>query len=155
MFLDDRLPARFWDKVIPEPNSGCWLWIGATTLQGYGRISVGNRKCEMAHRFAYRGLVGAFDENLDLDHLCRVGLCVNPLHLEPVTHRENMLRGDTIGARQVARINATGTCIHGHDYAANVIVRKNGKRECRECHRIRLREAYYRDRCEKVAKDGR
>jgi hypothetical protein len=54
----------------------------------------------MAHRFAYELLVGPIPEDLELDHLCRVRHCVNPAHLEPVTHLENILRGMRAAAQQ-------------------------------------------------------
>ncbi len=51
---DSRLPNRFWDKVVPEPNSGCWLWIGAVTPTGYGVIGLGTRRDGniLAHRWS-------------------------------------------------------------------------------------------------------
>lgn len=81
-FGDDRLPDSFWDLVVPEPNSGCWLWIGWLNGPGYG-----------PHRKVYRTLVGPFARRLHLDHLCRTPICCNPDHLEPVTHAENVRRG--------------------------------------------------------------
>jgi hypothetical protein len=130
-FGDSRLPDRFWSKCIPEPNSVCWLWLGAVTQQGYGRISVGNRRCVMAYRFAFEHAVGPIPNGLDLDHLCRNGYCVNPAHLEPVTHRENMLRGDTFAARQ-SRVTH---CPRGHAYDSINTRTRRGKRECRTCAR--------------------
>ena len=81
---------RFCAKVSPEPNTGCWLWTGAT-VRGYGQFWQGDRKI-LAHRFAYVNLVGLVPIGKELDHLCRVRCCCNPAHLEPVTRRENMLR---------------------------------------------------------------
>lgn len=71
----------------------CWLWTGAKTGDDYGVIIEGGRKVG-AHRWLYERLVGPVPEGLDLDHLCRRHDCVNPDHLEPVTHQENIRRGD-------------------------------------------------------------
>lgn len=84
---------RFWPKV-ERVEDGCWLWTASLTGDGYGRISLGGKFGPMglAHRVAYELLVGPIPEGLELDHLCRVRRCVNPEHLEPVTHAENVRR---------------------------------------------------------------
>jgi len=89
------LSARFDEKVISEPNSGCWLWLGATMRNGYGVIGLGGRAdgTALAHRVAYQTLRGDIPDGFDLDHLCRNRACVNPDHLEPVTRRVNWERG--------------------------------------------------------------
>lgn len=93
----------------------------------------------MAHRVAYEATVGPIPKGLQVDHLCRNRLCVNPSHLEAVTPAENKRRGFSPPA-----INARKThCIHGHELAgANVYYRKDrpGRRQCRECERIRKRK---------------
>ena len=77
---------RFLEKIIPEPNSGCWLWSGASISAGtcYGIIGRGGRKdgYELAHRLSYAIHKGPIPAGLELDHKCRVTLCVNPDHLE-------------------------------------------------------------------------
>lgn len=131
---DDRLPSRFWDKVQPEPNSGCWLWT-ACLSEGYGAFGLG-KVVKRAHRIAYEALVGPVEQGLDLDHLCRVRSCCNPAHLEPVTRRENLLRGDTVTARSAAATH----CPQGHPYDAkntNVHRVRGGRglaRRCRTCN---------------------
>ena len=81
--MSNTLYQRFWAKV--NKTDTCWLWT-ASTLNGYGQIKAGGRfgKILLAHRVAYEMLVGPIPEGLQLDHLCRVTLCVNPKHLEPV-----------------------------------------------------------------------
>ena len=84
---------RFMDKVSPEPNSGCWLWTGYT-LKGYGRFGAGGRSAGVvyAHRFSYEMHKGIIPVGLEIDHTCNVKSCVNPDHLEAVTHQENIQR---------------------------------------------------------------
>ena len=139
---DERLPQRFWDKVIPEPMSGCWLWAGTTNPKGYGRFFVGaeNSKhiMKMTHRISYETLVGGFSPDLVIDHLCLNQSCCNPQHLEPVTGHENSLRY----TRGIIK------CPAGHPYdAENTCLRSRGSRECRTCMRARL------SRARKAAKD--
>jgi hypothetical protein len=129
-FLDERLPARFWDKVIPEPMSGCWLWGAAANSAGYGMASVGG-KWGLAHRHAFMALHGGITPGLELDHLCRTPLCCNPAHLEAVTHRENMLRGNTPSARHAHKTH----CDHGHEFTPENTYRGPRGRNCRACRR--------------------
>ena len=107
---------RFLSQVSPEPMSGCHLWTGAIDSAGYGVFTVGPKKASKkirAHCYAYKNLVGEIPAGLELDHLCRVPLCCNIRHLEPVTHAENVRRG---AASEVAkRRHAMRTqCKHGH-----------------------------------------
>lgn|SRR3990167_4665160 len=99
-FFDSRLPERFWQKVIPEPNSGCWLWLGAARRTGYGCFWFGHHKISSAHEVAYLVLVGSVPSPLELDHQCNTRCCVNPAHLEPVTHAVNCARA---AARRIGR----------------------------------------------------
>ena len=134
-----------WNKwVLPEPNSGCLLWIGSLHRAGYGVVSNGS-KVVLAHRFYYCIFKGEIPDGLELDHLCRVRCCVNPDHLEPVTRRVNCSRGDC-GKVMIGAHKAKTHCPHGHEYTVeNTWVYKNG-RYCRECHRIRQRMRYHNRR---------
>jgi hypothetical protein len=70
----------------------CWIWVGRLNRNGYGRVRTPEGEM-MAHRTSYEAHVGPIPDGLLLDHVCRVRCCVRPSHLEPVTHRENTLRG--------------------------------------------------------------
>lgn len=132
------LPARFIAKIEVDQR-GCWRWT-STKSSGYARFTVGthaNHKLVLAHRYAYEALVGPIPDGLQLDHLCRVTDCVNPAHLEPVTARENTMRGETITAAHAAQVE----CVNGHEFTpSNTYWRPTGGRACRECGRIRWRE---------------
>ncbi len=75
-----------------ELTTGCWIWKRAKTSTGYGHLTINNKQV-LAHRFVYEKYKGTIPEGLTLDHLCRNTLCVNPDHLEPVTHAMNCRRG--------------------------------------------------------------
>src|SRR5690606_21110712 len=95
LFGDARLPDRFWEKVLDHPASGCWEWQAARDQKGYGRFRW-KGFTRRAHRVAYEELVAPVPDGLQLDHLCRNPFCCAPWHLEPVTPRENTLRGESI-----------------------------------------------------------
>lgn len=79
---------RFDALWIPEPNTGCWLWLGGTTKRGYGTFW--DHRTKKAHRFAYERHVGKVPRGRFLLHGCDTPSCVNPDHLTPGTHRQNM-----------------------------------------------------------------
>lgn len=147
-FMDPRLPERFWDKVSPCPMTGCWLFVGAQAPTGYGSIRV-NGIGYTAHRFAYEMLVGAVSDGLQIDHLCRVRCCCNPAHLEAVTQRENIRRGDA-GARFRTRTH----CFAGHEYTpANTRIRIRDGVTCRVC--LTCQHAHWIKRAKYPGKPGR
>ncbi len=118
-------------------SEGCWIWTGGTKAAGYGAFTF-DHKTWQAHRFVYGVLVGHIPEGLELDHLCRNRICVNPAHLEPVTRKEN-----------VRRANALKThCKYGHEFNEANTYFSNGVRWCRACTRRRGTEIRTRKRLE-------
>lgn len=84
---------RFEVKYIPEPNSGCWLWVGAHTRKSHYGTFFDGEKDVSSHVFSYRYHIGPIPPAMDIDHLCRNRYCVNPQHLEAVPRRVNAARG--------------------------------------------------------------
>jgi len=122
-------PSSLLSRVGIQSN-GCWLWTGAVN-NGYGR-AYRSGKLIYAHRAVYEEIVGPIQDGLQLDHLCRQTLCVNPTHLEPVERRENQRRG--------IKGVLTTHCPQGHPYSKdNTLFRANGHRRCRTCHNDRER----------------
>lgn len=127
---DPRLPARFWAKVNPCPMTGCWLWNAALNGDGYGGFRLSRpRRMTSSHRISYETLAGTVSVGLQLDHLCRVRSCCNPAHLQPVTVRENLLRGIGFAAVHAARTH----CPSGHPYEGENLYILRGRRHCRIC----------------------
>jgi len=135
------LSGRFWDKVITSDihfykYTACWEWTACIHHDGYGQFKL-NGKNEQAHRLSYEDKFGTIHEGLEIDHLCRNRKCVNPDHLEPVTHPENVKRGLAGFINGLIR-RAKTHCPQGHEYSKeNTYVYPNGKRMCRTCNRIR------------------
>lgn len=75
-----------------DSKTGCWIWQRSKTKQGYGNLTINNRQI-LAHRHVYETHKESIPHGFELDHLCCNTLCVNPDHLEPVTHAENCRRG--------------------------------------------------------------
>lgn len=138
-----HVETRFWAKVALPNMDGCMLWTACLTPLGYGRFAITEKRLIGAHRLAYQLLVGPTPDGLVLDHLCRVPACVAPDHLELVTQRVNVLRGEGTPARNAVKTH----CDSGHEYTeANTHVDARGWRECRACSRARGRRAYNKKR---------
>lgn len=123
---------RFRNSYKVDPETGCHIWQGSLNRGGYG-LFWADGKTVSAHRWIYKKVVGPVDDTLHLDHFkCDRPACVNPLHVRPATARENVLRGATIQAANLAKTR----CPHGHRYdEINTVYRKDGSRRCRACWR--------------------
>jgi hypothetical protein len=126
--------------LIIDPN-GCLLWTGTTTGDdGYGRIMVDGQMVPV-HRVMYEMFVGPIPEGLELDHVkalgCRHKNCASPVHLEPVTGRENKMRSDSVCAIN----NRKTRCKYGHKFTPeNTYISPKGYRYCRTCVRSRAKK---------------
>jgi hypothetical protein len=129
--LDDR----FWSKV--NKTDTCWLWTASVNHDGYGKFSY-KKRTFWVHRLSYLAIIGEIPEGMPLDHLCRVRNCVNPDHLEPVTNKENILRGEGPSAQNAKKTH----CPQGHKYnKENTYIYKfTQKRACRMCDKLKKRE---------------
>jgi hypothetical protein len=124
----------FWSKVDRSGGpDACWIGTFRCFPNGYARAGRG-----YAHRVAYEFAVGPIPPGMDLDHVkargCTHKNCVNPAHLEPVTRRENLLRADTVAARNAAKTH----CIHGHPFTPENTYTTGGRRRCKTCHRATM-----------------
>ena len=123
---------RFFRHVVVNLETGCWNWASSKTLHGYGTFNDKNYKTTLAHRWSFLHFVGDIPNGREIDHLCRNRACVNWKHMELITHRENLLRGNSISTQHAKQTH----CINGHEFTVeNTILRKAG-RDCRICHRL-------------------
>lgn len=205
--MDESTFTRFMLKVEVQLD-GCWHRRGPVNSGGYSRFSAGGART-LAHRASCEHFNGPIPPGYRVDHLCHTRdlscpggrtcphrRCVNPMHLEAVTHRENVLRGRGTGAISMVR----PTCVHGHLrtlentyvppsgvgrqckvcrsvanrrfwaskpkrepkthcpaghlYAGSNLYIANGRRRCRECHRVKARAAWRNSRMERIATHG-
>lgn len=116
----------------------CWIWTAGIN-QGYGRFREGNTQL-LVHRVFYEHFKGPIPKELVIDHLCRNRACQNPAHLELVTRRENVVRGENHVAKQIAATH----CHNGHEFTTDNTIRdrrRDGRdpgRRCRTCYLIGL-----------------
>lgn len=116
-------------------ESGCLEWQGCLSASGYGRIGI-EKKTFRVHRVAWEMVRGPIPEGMVIDHLCRNKKCCDPEHLEVVTQKENVRRGNS-GKRNAEKTH----CIHGHPFdEVNTYVSKTGSRQCLACTKARNRE---------------
>lgn len=130
----DRLADKF------TVGDDCWKWTASLNSNGYGQLwdpEVG--RARGAHRIVYEMMVGPIPDGLTLDHLCRNRTCVRPDHLEPVTNRENILRGESPSASHAKKTH----CPRGHEYTPENTYQYARGRQCRTCVLAQQREKYH------------
>lgn len=129
-----RVLAKLEELSVPEPNTGCHLWLG-TVFQsgGYGQIKAFG-DARRAHRMSYELRKGPIPPGLVLDHLCRVTCCINPDHLEAVTDKVNILRSESVSARAARR----SECNYGHPLEPLERPTDGGRRKrvCLTCRKV-------------------
>lgn len=145
---------RFFNKIERHREDHCWQWIGFTDAKGYGAFGDGEGVVR-AHRFAYEHFVAPIPDGLQIDHLCRNTSCVNPLHLQPVTAKENTHRAPTHSGNRTH-------CRYGHEFTpenTKIVQRKRGTyRSCRACFDAKIEKrraaslAWYYNNKEHAAK---
>ena len=121
------LAERIERGSVVDPQTGCRVWQGTTNgKSGYGVIQFQGKR-ELVHRLAWSLKNGPVPEGLVLDHLCRVRLCNNELHLEPVTQQVNIaVRGHGLAAQHARKTH----CPAGH-----LLVQCSTRRRCLVCDR--------------------
>lgn len=132
------MPSGVYERVIRDPDErfkekvfvtscGCWIWLGKPDKDGYGIFFIDGKQVK-AHRYSYIKKRGPIKKGLEIDHLCRIRCCVNPGHMEAVTHKKNMSRGKFANSRKTH-------CPKGHPYSGdNLFINKsNGGRQCKTC----------------------
>lgn len=130
--------TKFWEKV--DKTEDCWNWK-AYKFNGYGKFMVGEKYKKiprLAHRISYVLYKGRISNNKQIDHLCRNRACVNPEHLQAVSQRENLMRGNGACAMNARKVS----CPKGHAYTReNTLLYKrrgNKYRKCRKCRKRRF-----------------
>lgn len=139
LYQRPTVEERFWVKV--ERTPGCSLWLGGCIPEGYGRFWDGERRIG-AHVWAYERYVGPVPAGMVLDHLCRVRRCIEVKHLQPVTNKENVLRGVSPWAMNARKTH----CPQGHLFDEQNTYHYDGERHCRACRREQQHQPATRDR---------
>jgi hypothetical protein len=126
-------PDDFFDKIMPEPNTGCWLWAGRLHYKGYGEIGFFSKK-QKAHRVSWLLHKGEIPDGLFVCHKCDTPACVNPDHLFLGDNKDNI--DDSVRKKRHASSRKTH-CQNGHEYnEENTRYKNNGKeRACKACDR--------------------
>lgn len=132
----ERLLERF-VRQIEWDDTDCWPFRGVTIKGDYRHFKDDASRVVMVHRWSYHYFVGPIPKDLTIDHLCRRPRCANPSHLEAVTMRENILRGNGLAGQNARKTIAK--C--GHPYS---MVEPDGRRRCLPCYTVQ-RKQYFRD----------
>lgn len=144
--------GKLLDRCIPEPNSGCWLWLGYVKNSGYGSLSLreeGRTVTKTAHRWAYLLFRGELKDSDVVRHSCDNKICVNPDHLLVGDQKQNI--SDCISRGRNFWLNRD-RCKNGHIFTiTNTRIRKEGGRRCIICARLATKRHYHAKRSSKVS----
>ena len=138
-----KYKEKFYKKI--KKIDKCWIWQGYKNKKGYGKFYAGKQL--YSHRYSYLIHKGIINHLMQIDHLCKNTSCCNPDHLEEVTQRINLLRGDTNTSKNAKKTH----CPKGHEYFGNNLFYDNGSRQCKKCHSIK-NKAYREKNKEKIKK---
>lgn len=134
--LLEQVKEKLLRKIERRPD-GCWIYLGATNDIGYPTWRpYTTSKTQYVHRCSYEIFHGPIPDGAEVDHICHVRNCVNPDHLQALSHRENLMRSPN----QPAAKNARKThCIRGHELTPENTYEQPRGRGCVECRRMRAR----------------
>lgn len=117
----------------------CWVWCSSRNYYGYGAIKRSGKNVS-AHRLMYAWLVAPLPvgkQHGEIDHLCRIPQCCNPVHLEFVSSYENGMRSNSVPSGNAKKTH----CKYGHPLSGHNVIKKNvSHRECRICTYRRIKE---------------
>jgi len=140
--LSEEIKAQLMDRIEMLTESGCWIPNTTIAQHGYcwmyGYDFGNGKRKEYAHRVFYEMFKGPVSDGLQIDHLCKVRCCVNPNHLEAVTQRTNLLRGESAAAKNARRTH----CPKGHPFSpenTGKLSTRENYRYCKECNRQKAR----------------
>lgn len=130
--MNKRTLLRFQKHIELDLLTACWLWKRYRDKDGYGKFRSNEETTTLVHRISYEHWNGKIPKSLTIDHLCRNTSCCNPSHLEVVTLKENILRGNTIAAMHSKKTH----CKNGHELSGDNLRLCTGRRRCKTCEYI-------------------
>lgn len=139
--LSEKALLSFREKIAIDDKTNCHLWQAYVGQNGYGQFWDGS-KVRGAHVVGYEIVKGPLPPGTEPDHRCRNRACTNAHHMDAVTRRENLLRGETIVAKKAGQTH----CIKGHKFTPENTYHGKSGRQCRECRKTANAEWAQRNR---------